>query len=119
MKSKQLSAKNEVVSFRLSSEDFAPFAEKLAKSNMTRSEFFREIFINANVNLTINELPDKDYTRLLFYYNKSGNNLNQLAYFANSAVLNGQVSEALCQKLLYQLNTIREILLSGVNYHVD
>lgn len=107
--------KTEVVAFRLSPDEFLPFAEKLKISGMSRSSFFRQIFIDSNVSFTVNAIPDTNYRKLLFYYNKSSNNLNQIAHIANSANLNGQVSEVTMKKVLIELITIRNILLSGVS----
>ncbi len=113
------SKKDEVITFRLSSEDFAPYKDKLAKSNMSRSAFFREAFINLNVNLIVNEKPDRNYIDLLRYYNKSSNNFNQIAKNSNKAFVSGQISEKLFTQILYQLNSTREILLAGLNNNAD
>lgn len=106
--------KDKVVAFRLSQEDFAQFEEKLASSNMKRSEFFREIFLNSNVNLTVKSSPTKNLKQLIFYYNKSSNNINQIAYQLNSAHLSEKVSERLYKSVANALIDIRALLLSGV-----
>ncbi|OSK14531.1 bacterial mobilization protein (MobC) [Escherichia coli M056] len=106
--------KDKVVAFRLSSEDFIQFEEKLAASNMKKSEFFREVFLNSNVNITVKAGPSKDLERLTFLFNKASNNLNQLAHQVNSAHLSGQVSERLYKTVNNVLVDIRTLLLSGV-----
>lgn len=107
--------KTKVVSFRLSEDDFSEYEKILASSDMKKSEFFREVFLNANVNITVKEKPAKDYHALLFKYNKASNNLNQLAHRVNSAFVSGGISEHVFKKTLNELINIRELLLSGVN----
>lgn len=106
--------KNKVVAFRLSQEDFSHFEEKLLLSQMTKSAFFREVFLQANVNLTVQSLPSKDLGHLTFLYNKASNNLNQIAHQVNIAHLAGKVSERLYQRVNNGLVDIRELLLLGV-----
>lgn len=107
--------KSHAYSFRLTDEEAAIFEEKIAASNMSKSEFFREVFINSNVNLTVKAAPSKDYQRLLFLTNKASNNLNQLAHRVNTHHLNGKVSDRLYRKYLNTLISIRDILLAGVD----
>lgn len=111
--------KSEIISFRLAPDEFLPFSEKLKLSGMSRSAFFRQIFIDGNVSFTVNAIPDMNYRKLLFYYNKSSNNLNQIAHIANSANVTGQISEITMRKVLVELITIRNILLSGISINVD
>ena len=106
--------KDKVVAFRLSLEDFAHFEEKLQLSQMTKSAFFREVFLNSNVSLTVQSAPSKELGRLTFLYNKASNNLNQIAHQVNIAHLAGKVSERLYQKVNNGLIDIRELLLLGV-----
>lgn len=113
---KERKNKDKVVAFRLSSEDFADFENKLSASRMSRSEFFREVFINANVQLTVKAAPSKDHESLLYLYNKASNNLNQLAHQVNSAHVSGHVSPSLYLKYLNALVEVRDLLLSGVRY---
>jgi len=107
--------KDKVVAFRLSQEDFVQFEEKLASSNMKKSEFFREVFLNANVNITLKAAPSKDLERLTFLFNKASNNLNQLAHQVNAAHLEGKVSERLYKSINNSLVDIRHLLMTGVS----
>nr|CBA74198.1 relaxosome component [Arsenophonus nasoniae] len=104
-----------MVAFRLSQEDFSHFEEKLLTSQMTRSAFFREVFLQANVNLTVQSLPSKELGHLMFLYNKASNNLNQIAHQVNIAHLTQKVSERLYRQVNNGLIDIRELLLSGVH----
>ncbi len=107
--------KDKVVAFRLSQSDFSQFEEKLASSNMKKSAFFREVFLNANVNLTVKSTPSKDLARLTFLFNKSSNNLNQIAHQLNSAYVAGKVSSSLYTSVNNALVDIRQLLLSGID----
>lgn len=110
--------KTRVVSFRIAEEDIAAYEEKLKSSGVTKSKFFREILFDSNATF---EAPpkSKDFERLLFLYNKSSNNLNQLAHRVNSAYRKSEViSESLYIKAVNELVLIRELLMAGVN-HVD
>ncbi|PUA41474.1 molybdopterin-guanine dinucleotide biosynthesis protein MobC [Pseudomonas protegens] len=107
--------RNRVLSFRLSDEEFAAFDEKLKASRMSKSEFFREVFINAKVSFNVKAAPPKEYGRLLFLYNKSSNNINQLTHSVHRAYRRGIVSERLYVKLLNSLVNIEALLLAGVN----
>src|SRR5471032_2676604 len=101
--------KDKVVAFRLSQEDFAQFERTLASSNMNKSEFFREIFLNSNVNITVKGAPSKDLQYLTFLFNKASNNLNQIAHQVNSAHLSGKVSERLYKTIVNSLVDIRAL----------
>lgn len=104
--------KGRVVSFRLTAAQMAPFEEKFKNANISQSEFFRETFLQAN---PVFEESSKDLERLLFYYSKASNNLNQLAHSVNRAWKRDIVSQALYTKFLNELISIRELLSAGVN----
>lgn len=108
--------KNRTFTFRLTDEEAGTFEAKLAMSRMSKSEFFREVFINSNVNLTVNAAPSKNQEKLIFLYNKSSNNLNQLTYKVNSAYRSGIISPTLYQKWINELISIRQLLANGVEY---
>lgn len=109
--------KDIVISFRLKEEEFEPFRELLDKSDKTKSEFFRDIFLSKqeNINVTFNELKPVDYFNILRVVNKSGNNLNQLAKSFNSAFKSGVISENLFLKGINLLISINEHLKRSLN----
>ena len=109
--------KGVVVSFRLTEEEFAPFQSLLEKSNKTKSEFFRDIFLSKekNINITFNELKPVDYYSILRVVNKSGNNLNQIARSFNSANKSGAISERIYLKGLNLLISINTHLKRALN----
>ena len=109
--------KGVVVSFRLTEEEFAPFKSLLEKSDKTKSEFFRDIFLSKekNINITFNELKPVDYYSILRVVNKSGNNLNQIARSFNSANKSGTISERIYLKGLNLLISINTHLKRALN----
>lgn len=108
--------KTTVFAFRLPAGEGKQYDEQLAQLGMSRSQFLRESFRKFDVTF---EAPSKDYERLLFLYNKSSNNLNQLTHRVHSAHLkSGVMSESVYLKWLNELISIRELLQAGVN-HVD
>ena len=109
--------KGVVVSFRLTEEEFAPFQSLLEKSDKTKSEFFRDIFLSKEkkINITFNELKPVDYYSILRVVNKSGNNLNQIARSFNSANKSGTISERIYLKGLNLLISINTHLKRALN----
>lgn len=106
-------SKTKVFGFRLAESEGEMYDNKLKELGMSRSEFFRQAFRNLNVTF---EAPTKDYERLLFIFNKSSNNLNQLAHRVHSTHLkSGVISESLYIKWLNELVSIRELLRAGVS----
>ncbi|WP_208952239.1 plasmid mobilization relaxosome protein MobC [Rahnella sp. ChDrAdgB13] len=105
-------SKDRVLSFRVSEEEAREFEQKLAVSGMSKSSYFREVFINqkAEIKVTI-----KDLQTVIFYFNKASNNLNQLAHQVNSAHFSQKVSERIYLRFLNVLSDIRSLLLKGVN----
>jgi hypothetical protein len=103
--------KGRVVAFRVSEDEFATHAAKQPASGLTMSAYVRRVFLEGAVTIVP---PSKNQERLLFLYNKSSNNLNQLAHRINEARRGKIISEKLYLNLANQLIAIRELLLSGI-----
>jgi len=108
--------KSRVLHFRCSEEDFAEVEQKLKVAGMTASEFFRDVFLNSKITFNVKAAKPVDYHRLLFIYNKAGNNINQLAHQVNAVHRRGVLSESLYIKLLNRLVSIESLLLSGIDH---
>lgn len=106
--------KTHVLHFRLTENDFAEFDQKLKQTGMSKSEFFREVFLNSKVTFNVKPVKPFEYHRLVFIYNKAGNNLNQLAHKINSDHRRGIISEMLHLKWLNKLAAIESLLLAGI-----
>jgi hypothetical protein len=107
-----------VVAARLSLEEKAELEAKLKNTGVSISKYFRKILLDSNATF---EAPksNKDHERLLFFYNKSSNNLNQVAHRFNSAYRSsGIISESLYIKALNELIQIRELMQAGIA-HAD
>lgn len=103
--------KDRVLAFRVSEDEFAEHAEKQPASGLSMSAYCRRIFLEGQVTIVP---ASKEQERLVFLYNKSSNNLNQLAHRVNQAYRSKIISERLYLNLNNQLVAIRELLLSGV-----
>ncbi|UDJ88585.1 plasmid mobilization protein [Erwinia amylovora] len=103
--------KTRVLSFRVSEEEATDFENRLVASGMSKSDYFREVFINQKAEIKI-EL--KDLQTVIFYFNKSSNNLNQLAHQVNSAHYSNKISEGIYKRFINTLIDIRTLLLKGV-----
>ncbi|MCY1296640.1 hypothetical protein D9M71_36840 [compost metagenome] len=104
-------SKDRVISFRVSEDEFAVHAEKQPASGLTMSAYCRRVWFECEVTIIP---PSQNQERLLFLYNKSSNNLNQLAHRINQAYRSEVISERLYLNLANQLVAIRELLLSGI-----
>lgn len=104
--------KDVVISFRLKQDEFEPFKLLLEKSDKTKSEFFRDIFLSKqkDINITLNELKPVDYFNILRVVNKTGNNLNQLAKSLNIAQKSNIISERIYLKAINSLISINNNL---------
>lgn len=74
--------KDIVVSLRLSRDEFSPFEQQIKESKLSRSAFFRRLVLDKKNFITIEV---KDTRQLLYLFNKSSNNINQLAFKVNVA----------------------------------
>ncbi|RMU94759.1 plasmid mobilization protein, partial [Pseudomonas amygdali] len=104
--------KDRVVSFRLTEEQYAPFEKIMQQSGTKSSVFFRELLLNKT---PVFKAASVDQERLVFIFNKSSNNLNQLAKRVHQAHHRGIVSEELFLKISNTLMSIRDLLLAGVD----
>ncbi|MBI0006983.1 plasmid mobilization relaxosome protein MobC [Gilliamella sp. W8126] len=103
--------KSKVISFRLTEEQYKPYEALLEKSSKSPSEFFRELFLSKEKNISVifNESKPIDYFHLLREINKAGNNLNQIARHFNSANKANIITDDLFKKginLLININTM-------------
>lgn len=103
--------KDKVLTCRVPYEDFEKLEQRIKDAGMSKSEYFRDVVINrkAEINVVV-----KDMQSLIFYYNKTSNNLNQIAHKLNSAHLENRISESLYGRMLNALIDIRTLLLKGV-----
>lgn len=104
--------KDRVVSFRLTEEQYAPYEEIMRRSGTKSSVFFRELLLTKAPVFKEASMADE---RLVFIFNKSSNNINQVAKRVHQAHHRGIISQVLFIKLCNSLNSIRDLLLAGVD----
>lgn len=103
-----------VVSLRLTPSDHAEWLAKVKASGQTRSEFFRSCVLGNRTEVIAKTPASADKMLLLYLYNKSSNNINQIAHSANLAYYNGVLDEALFVELLREIRAISRMLKQGL-----
>jgi hypothetical protein len=104
--------KDRVVSVRLTDEQYAPHDEIMKRTGVSASAYFRELLTNKHPVFKEASMADE---RLVFVFNKSSNNLNQVAKRVHQAHHRGIISQVLFMKLCNTLNAIRDLLLARVD----
>lgn len=94
---------NKIVKFRISENDYAHYLDKVKASGFNQSEFFRTAILKNKTTVVRKE----DSIKIIYHHNKMGNNINQVAYGINKALLSGRISEELFAKFLGELNLIK------------
>lgn len=103
------------VSFRLTEADHKNYLAKVEASGMKPSEFFRECVLTNKTQVIERPKTSGDKKRLLYLFNKTSNNINQLAHRANSDYLNGVVSEKTYSKMLLELEHLSRYMKAVIN----
>ncbi|KWE97892.1 plasmid mobilization protein [Burkholderia ubonensis] len=106
------------ISCRLTPSQTQVYMAKVRASGLTSSEFLREAVIGNRTTIVAKPKASIDRKRVLFVFNKTSNNLNQLAHRANADHVSGKLSEASYLKLLDQLQMISRYLKATLP-HVD
>ena len=102
--------KTKRIIFRVTEQERKDFDLKVNKANTTASDLLRERVLNDNLIIVAKPAKQsKDRKQLIYLYNKASNNLNQLAYLANSHNKAGTLTEKYHQSILANLITIRNI----------
>lgn len=104
-----------VVSLRLTASDHELWLAKVNASGQTRSEFFRSCVLGNKTEVITKTKASVDKLRLIWYFNKASNNLNQLAWSAHQARKRGLLDGRALEQLIGHLSTISELMHKGVN----
>ncbi|UCQ29630.1 relaxosome protein (plasmid) [Edwardsiella tarda] len=99
-----------VISIRLTDEEYQPFKELLETTEFGKSEFFRALILNRIHQIPAKPKVTQDYKRCLSYLHKTSNNMNQIARRLNTDNAKGIISDTLYKKLLNSLIGIRNSL---------
>lgn len=103
-----------VVSLRLTPTDHALWLSKVEASGQTRSEFFRSCVLGNKTEVIAKTQASADKLRLIWYFNKASNNLNQLAWSAHQTRKRGLLDARAFEQVIAHLNTISELMKKGV-----
>lgn len=85
------------------------------ESGMTQSEFLRELLQRKKATIVAKPRPSLDLKKLLFLFNKTSNNINQIAHRANSAHLAGTENQQTYSGILASLELIKMQLKKGID----
>lgn len=107
--------KNIPISFRLTDSEFKPYKDVLDRTSLTKTEFFRGVFLDKKYTFNVNEKRPVEYDRLVFLFNKTSNNINQIAHKLNGAYKGGVVSEKVYVESLNNLISIERLLKGGIS----
>lgn len=102
------------VAFRLTEADYSAYRAKFLASGMSQSEFFREYILTNTTQVVARPVASSDSKRAVFLLQKASNNINQLAYRANSDNLMGVLTEKTFSSILSQLERLNRFLFSQV-----
>ena len=114
-------SKSVVFSARLPEAEAKKYDAICKEANLSRSEFIRAIFSvkTSGVDIVINapqrKVKNPDLSKLIFYYNKSSNNINQIAKKINSAFAAKIISEETMLTAIKTLQNIEALLQAGVS----
>ena len=104
-----------VVSLRLTASDHAQWLSKVKASGQTRSEFFRSCVLGNRTEVIAKTPASVDKLRLIWYFNKASNNLNQLAWSVHQTRKRGLLDGRAFEQVIGHLRTITELMQKGVN----
>lgn len=105
-------------SFKLTRSEAILLNNKIARSNMSNAEFLREAVLKNRTAILARPAASLEKRRMQFLFNKTSNNMNQIAHVLNGAQLVGKLSGHLCFDAISQLEAIAQYLRSALN-HVD
>lgn len=102
--------RNIPISFRLTESEFEPYKRVLSQTTLTKTDFFRGVFLHKKYTFNVKERRPVEYDRLLFLSSKISNNINQLAKKVNQSYRSGVVSERIYVETLNNLISIEKSL---------
>lgn len=117
-KKEKAEALSEPFMFRLSLSEAHILRDKVARSGMKSGQFVRECVLANRTTIIAPPVASLDKKRMQFLFNKTSNNMNQIAHVLNSANTSGRLSESLCKDSLRALEEIAKYLKVALN-HVD
>jgi hypothetical protein len=112
-----MSTKIKSIIFRVTEAEKNAFKEKVSDSQMTASDLLRERVLKEEYFIVAREpKASLDKKKLIYLYNKTSNNMNQLAHQANRYNQQGTLSQKQFNDIVSTLTTIRNLLKEGIEY---
>jgi hypothetical protein len=105
-------------SFKLTASEARVLDDKIALSNMRNAVFLRDIVLKNQTVVIAKPTASLEKKRMQFLFNKTSNNMNQIAHVLNGANLAGKLSSPLYEDAIAQLEAIAKYLRSALT-HVD
>jgi len=106
------------VSFRLPESVHLEYEKKCTDAGMSLSDFFRDCILTNRTQIVAKPKASADHRRLLYLFNKTSNNMNQLAHRANADHQAGKVTPATYEAILDNLELMTRYLKATLP-HVD
>ena len=107
--------KSRVITLRLKEDEYARFEQILCDTGISKSDFFRLLILGNFDPNKHNKIAQNNHRKLLFYFNKASNNINQIAKRLNQDHRNGIVSETTYKRILNVLVNVRDTFSNGVD----
>jgi hypothetical protein len=105
-------------SLKLTASEAKELDAKIEQSGMSNAEFLRDVVLKNRTEVIAKPRASLEKKRMQFLFNKTSNNMNQIAHVLNGAQLAGKLSTPLCANAITQLEAIAKYLRSALN-HVD
>ncbi|KAE8175732.1 MULTISPECIES: plasmid mobilization protein [Photobacterium] len=102
-----LTHKTKTIGCKVTEEEYDKFVKLADSANLTISEYFRAAIMNNETFVVQKEIMSKDKRNLIYLFNKTSNNMNQLAKSVNIAHNSGNMNEKLSLQVLRELQLIR------------
>lgn len=115
---KQKRIKGKIFSFRITDEDAQEYDRICSLQSLTRSELLQQIITKNTKGEVVKIIPKKtkiiecrkDHEKLLYFFNKTSNNINQLAKKINTAFAKKIINEELMMSGINHLKNIESVL---------
>lgn len=113
---KEKNNKSNHVTIRLTDAEYEPFRLAMEAMGKRKSEYFRMHLTGKLTAVMPNEANKKELKELIRLFNKTSNNMNQIAKRFNTLAKDGVITERQALLCLNSLNRISENMLNGIDY---
>lgn len=103
------------ISFRPTKKDELIIQDKIQQSGLSSSEFFRVCVMNNKTTVLARPKKTQDKAKLLYLFNKTSNNINQIAYKANLAYVEKNINPDLYKNILLELHSLTRYMKAMMN----